>query len=142
MSQHSRRVSDSVGGVISNVLHLAASQCLGRLILGLRLGFGVTACLYLLRDPARDYCSLVDVALCLFWGVYREFSFWFLSLFLLVPFLYAEGTSLTTSLRYQDLASSAPYFKSASCGWTSDLEDSQNADCVPQFGIKSWDKSS
>jgi hypothetical protein len=35
-------------------------------------------------------------------------AFWFLSLFLLP--LYVEGTSLTTSLRYQDLANSATYF--------------------------------
>ena len=36
-----------VRGIVSNVLHLAASQYLRRLILGLRLAFGVTASLCL-----------------------------------------------------------------------------------------------
>ena len=55
------------GDITSNVLHFAASQSPRRLTLGYRtvLRFGVTAnlCLRRLRDPASDYCSLVDVAL-------------------------------------------------------------------------------
>jgi hypothetical protein len=47
VTQNSRRVSDSEEDVVSNVLHLAASQYLRRLILGLRLAFGVTASLCL-----------------------------------------------------------------------------------------------
>ncbi len=62
--QHSRRVSDSVGGVTtSSVLRRVRASVLR--FLGPRLAFGVAAslCLGRLRDPACDYCSLVDVAL-------------------------------------------------------------------------------